>query len=179
MLEEIQNIRNRKLICLDFDDCLIPWMDRKSYIDNPIERTLLETEKNCLIVKKFIKQTAFEPFITSSWAAQLDNNLKLKVDSWGPVHEQLLAILKQHFNFIGKDPFNDRILAIEILLENGNQVIAVDDLDLSHYFDHLENFKMINTFNGIGLQEKLNKILKEEQEWLKIQKKKESATSDK
>jgi len=29
------------------------------------------------------------------------------------------------------------------------------------------------------LQEKFNKILKEEQEWLKIQKKKESATSDK
>ena len=179
MLEEIQNIKNKKIICLDFDDCLIPWMDRKSCVDNPIEYTLLETEKNCVIVEKFIEQTGFEPFITSSWAAQLDNNLKLKVDSWGPVYEQLLDILKQHFNFIGKDPFNDRILAIEILLENGNQVIAVDDLDLSHYFDHLGNFRMINVFNGIGLQEKFNKILKEEQEWLKIQKKKVNATSDK
>jgi len=162
MLEEIQNIRNRKIICLDFDDCLIPWMDYNVYKNNDEEFILLETEKNCKIVRDFIEETGYEPFITSSWSKVLDDNLELKFKD-EKIFEDLLSIIKNHFNFIGKDDFNDRVLAIDILLENGNKVIAVDDLDLSHYFDHLENFKMVNVVNGRGLKEKLENL----KEWVR------------
>ena len=158
MLEEIQNIKDRKIICLDFDDCLIPWTDFKNgYKNNEESFILKETEKNCKIVRDFIEKTGFEPYITSSWSRVLDENLELKFKD-EKIFDDLLAIFKNHFNFIGKDEFNDRVLTIDLLLENGNKVIVVDDFDLSHYFDHLENFKMVNIVNGEGLKEKLEDL---------------------
>lgn len=159
MLEEIQNIKNRKIICLDFDDCLIPWKSHISpYKDFTLDEILEGVIKNSYIVKDFIEETGFEPFITSSWAKYLDDNLEFTNKD---INEELvsliLKILKDKFSFIGKDPFNDRILAVEILLENKNKVIAIDDLDISHYFND-DNFRMVNVFNGIGLKEKLEEI---------------------
>jgi len=157
-MEEIQNIKGRKIICLDFDDCLIPWSDFKNDKNNEESFILEETEKNCKIIKDFIEETGFEPYITSSWSVELDEELNLTTNYRKEFYEKFLNIFKNHFNFIGKDEFDDRVLTIELLLENNNKVIAVDDLDLTHHFEHLENFKMINVVNGNNLKEKLESI---------------------
>ena len=155
-LEEIENIKNRDIICVDFDDCLIPWMDLKLYKNYDENFIIEETNKNVKLLSKFIEETKFEPFITSSWSKVLNDNLELN-ETWDPIHYELLDILKQ-IKFIGKDPFNDRILAVEILLENGNRVIGLDDCDYSAYFQNEFNnkkFFMINLHNGIDFDKKL------------------------
>jgi len=159
MLEEIENIKCRNIICIDFDDCLIPWEDYKE--DYPFTKTKEATKQNVEILAKFIKETEFEPFITSSWAMVLNDNLELD-DGWEPIQYEILNILKQ-IKFIGKEPFGDRILAVEVLLENGNKVIGLDDMDYSHYFQnetYAGDFFMINLYNGHHFKDKLEEAKK-------------------
>ena len=84
----------------------------------------------------------------------------MKEDKVEEIHKELWEIIKNSLPIIGKDPFNDRILAIEVLLDNNNKIIIIDDMDLLHYFpNEIKDKKlyMLNVLNGIGL-EKLSKI---------------------
>jgi len=155
-LEEIENIKHRNIICIDFDDCLIPWNDLKTRKPNPLELVLEQTKFNVELLLNFINETEFEPFITSSWAMALNDDLELD-DGWETIHYELFNILKQ-IQFVGKEPFGDRVLAVEVLLENGNRIIGLDDMDYSHYFQNetdAGNFFMINLYNGYHFKNKL------------------------
>ena len=67
-------------------------------------------------------------------------------------------IIKQ-LPIIGIDPFNDREVAMDVLLDNNNKIICIDDFDLSPHFEYAGNkFKMLNVYNGKNL-EKLKDLL--------------------
>ena len=162
MIKEIQCIKNLKLIALDFDDCIIEWTKKinNKWIANSPEEVKRNLLKNLKIIKLFCKKYNFKVFITSSWSKVINDELTLKKDKVEEIHKELWEIIKNELSIIGKDPFNDRILVIEVLLDNNNKIIVIDDMDLSHYFpNEIENGQlyMLNIFNGIGL-EKLNEI---------------------
>jgi len=157
-MKEIQDIKNEKILALDLDDCIIPWMDFKNYKNYQNEYIISETEKNIKYIKEFCKKNNFKIVLTSSWARELNENFELKKQQ-EKIYETLWNIIFSNIKdyLISKDPFNDRILCIDVLLDN-NYVLAIDDLDLSHYFSSFSNFDMINVVNGNKLQEKLKEI---------------------
>lgn len=87
----------------------------------------------------------------------LDENYNLDTE-WENIHYKILNIIKE-LPLISKDPFCDRHIAIDVLLENNNIVVAVDDLDLSPFHNE-DNFYFLNVLNGKNLN-KLEDILKE------------------
>ena len=150
-LIEIQNIKNQNLVCLDFDDCIIEYLNPKTKTENPKETIIENLKKNIEIISDFCAKNNCLIFITSSWSNYLNKNLELiGIDKDFNYAREYWKIIKD-LPFIGKDPFNDRILAIEVLLENKNKIICIDDLDLSHYFESNNNFKMLNVYNGKNL----------------------------
>ena len=157
---EIQNIKNKKLICLDIDDCILPWskvkiVNEKLIIENNSkEERLKDLKKNVKIIKEFCEKNNYEVFIISSWSPIIKNNLELSIDD--KELNEYWKIIKE-LPIIGKDPFKDRILAIEVLIDNNNKIICIDDFDLEHYFQYTNNFKMLNVFCGKNLK-KLNKL---------------------
>ena len=156
----IQNIKNQNLICLDFDDCIVPWNEfLPPYNSYSEEYILKETRKNVNYIKEMCDKYNFKAFITSSWTKVLDENYNLDIEIVRrEIYFELLNIIKE-LPLIGKDPFNDRNVAIDVLLENGNIVVAIDDLDLS-LFHNEDNFYFLNVLNGKNLN-KLEDILKE------------------
>ena len=158
---DIQKIKHSNILCLDFDDCIIPWTDFKNNKQNCEDFILEEVKKNVEIIKNFCYTRGYVVFITSSWSAFLNDDIDLKNnDILDTIHFKILEIIKE-LPIVGKDSFNDRILAIEILLENDNTIVCVDDLDLSHYFENEINdgrFFMVNVVNGNKLKEKLENI---------------------
>ena len=161
-MKEIQCIENSKLIALDFDDCIIEWTKKinNKWIANSPEKVKRNLLKNLKIIKSFCEKCGFKIFITSSWSEVINDDLTLKENKVEKIHKELWKLIKNELPIIGKDPFNDRILAIEVLLDNNNKIIVIDDMNLSHYFpNEIENGQlyMLNIFNGIGL-EKLNDI---------------------
>jgi len=155
---EIQNIKNQNLICLDFDDCIVPWNDfLPPYKPYDEEYTLKETRKNVDYIKKLCNKYNFEVFITSSWAMVLDENYNLDT-KWEEIHYKILNIIKE-LPLISKDPFGDRHIAIDVLLENDNIIVGIDDLDLSPFHNE-DNFYFLNVLNGKNLNQ-LENILKE------------------
>jgi len=159
-LIEIQNIKNKKLICLDIDDCILPWskveiVNEKLIIENNSkEERLKDLKKNVKIIKEFCEKNNYEVFIISSWSPIIKNNLNLSIDD--KELNEYWKIIKE-LPIIGKDPFKDRILAMEVLIDNNNKIICIDDFDLEHYFQYTNNFKMLNVFCGKNL-EKLNNL---------------------
>ena len=53
MIKEIQNIKNLKLIALDFDDCIIEWNKKvnNKWIKNSLEEVKNNIIKNIEIIK--------------------------------------------------------------------------------------------------------------------------------
>ena len=146
---EIQDIKYQNLICLDFDDCIIEWDKRKDL------NVVIENLKNNVnIIKEFCEKNNYNIFITSSWCKIINDDLTLKSnellfnDMWNII--KLLPI-------IGKDPFNNREVAMDVLLDNSNKIICIDDLDLEPHFEYSKNFTMLNVVNGKNL-EKLKEI---------------------
>jgi hypothetical protein len=154
--KEIQDIKNQNLICLDFDDCIIEWNRCKNKEIEECRDELLEAlGKNVKIINDFCKENNYKVFITSSWCVIINNKLELKTDE--EIHNKIWKIIKK-LPFIGKDPFNNREVAMDVLIENGNKIICIDDLDLEPHFEYAgDQFKMINVVNGKNL-EKLKKI---------------------
>jgi len=160
----IQNIKNQNLICLDFDDCIIEWsrFENNQFKPNKKSTIIKNLKKNVITIKQFCHRNNYKVFITSSWVKFIvednGNFFIPKRSELGRFHRNLFNIIKT-LPIIGKDIFDDRILAIEVLLENNNRVICIDDLDLAHYFNS-DNFIMLNILNGAGLKEKLLKVEK-------------------
>jgi len=156
---EIQNIKNKKLICLDIDDCILPWSKVKiengklKIENNTKEERLNELRKNVNIIKKFCNKNNYEVFIISSWSPIIKNDLTLLSDD--KELNEYWNIIKE-LPIIGKDPFKDRILAMEVLIDNNNKIICIDDFDLEHYFQYTNNFKMLNVFCGLNLKKLYN-----------------------
>jgi hypothetical protein len=159
---EIQNIKNQRLICLDFDDCIIEY-NRKSkdkWVRNEktfiIEKLKINVDK----LLKFCDKFNYKVFITSSWSKVIRDDLQLIPQLVNTIHYEMLNIIKL-LPIIGKDPFNNREIAMDVLLENNNKIICLDDLDLVPHFEYAGNqFKMINIYNGIGW-DKFNELEKE------------------
>jgi len=162
-LMEIEDIKNKKLICLDIDDCILPWNkpvfenEKLKLLQNTFEDRMKELKKNVDIIKKFCDEYDYKVFIISSWSSFIMKNLELRKD----IEEEL----KQYWNIIkelpiiGKDPFKDRQLAMDVLLDNNNKIICIDDFDLSSHFEYAgEQFRMVNVFMGLGLEKKLKKL---------------------
>ena len=154
-LTEIEDIKNQKLICLDFDDCIIEYhtIHSNGHSRNSNELITLKLIRNVNKIKKFCDKHGYKVFITSSWSPIIDDNLNLKeeyVDELEDVHIEWWNIIKR-LDIIGKDPFKDREVAMDVLLDNGNKIICIDDLDLEPHFEYAgENFIMINIINGKG-----------------------------
>jgi len=150
MLKEIQEIKNEKLICLDFDDCIIEYAKKVDgkWVNNFSGEIFKKLVENCNKIDRFCIENGYKVFIISSWSRIINNDLTLKKAWHDSLMEEWFNVIKQ-LNIISKDPFNDRILAIEVLLENNNKIICIDDLDLSAHFEWSKNFCMINYINGI------------------------------
>ncbi len=166
MLQEIQNIKNQNLVCLDFDDCIIAWnsyaVGVKKWENNSIEKILEILQYNVNLIKEFCDKYGFRVFVTSSWSGIIQNDLTLLPEGSDAIMEQLWSIIKT-LPIIGKDPFNDRILAMEVLIDNGNNIVCVDDFDLEKHFEWAGNkFHMINILNGERLKEKLQNLTNSE-----------------
>jgi hypothetical protein len=160
-LIEIENIKNEKLICLDFDDCIIPWskpifneQGRLLLLENTKEERLKELEKNVGIIKEFCKKNNCKVFIISSWSPIIKNDLTL-IEACDDLNDYW-KIIKQ-LPIIGKDPFKNREITMDVLIENGNQIICIDDFDLEPHFEYAgTQFQMLNVFMGLGLTRLLN-----------------------
>jgi len=148
--EEIQNIKNRNLICLDFDDAIIEYHRRGdgNWIMNTEKEITEILKRNVENIKSFCKEFNFEVFIISSWAPLINDDLTANyLDN---IQAKWWNIIKT-LPIIGKDPFRDRELAMEVLLDNGNKIICIDDWDLSSHFEWVgDKFIMINVINGLG-----------------------------
>ena len=59
----IQDIKNQNLICLDFDDCIIPYIDFNTHKQINFGQILKETKKNLKILKKFCYNYNYKVFI--------------------------------------------------------------------------------------------------------------------
>jgi len=161
MVKEIQNIKNEKLICLDFDDCIIEYAKKVDgkWANNSPGEIFKKLVENCNKIDKFCAENGYKVFIISSWSCIINDDLTLKKDTYDRLMKEWFDVIQQ-MNIIGKDPFNDRILAMEILLENDNEIVCIDDLDLSAHFEWSKNFCMINYINGIVAKNTCNiKIL--------------------
>jgi len=154
-LKPIKDIKNENLICLDFDDCLIPWGNYNFKETPDLNHIKKETDKNSKIIADFCKENGFKIFLTTSWAMVLDDNLKL-ISSFEE-NQKFLDIMFKHFKkfVIGKDPYIERELSIRRLLKQNNFVIAIDDMPLGHI--HHENYIYIKTIDGKNLKENLEK----------------------
>jgi hypothetical protein len=150
MLKEIQEIKNEKLICLDFDDCIIEYRRKENgkWINNEPEEIFRKLADNCYKIDKFCIENGYKVFIISSWSCIINNDLTLKKYTYDRLMKEWFDVIQQ-LNIIGKDPFNDRILAMEVLLENDNKIICIDDLDMSAHFEWSDKFCMINYINGV------------------------------
>ncbi len=152
MLMSIQNIKNQRLICLDFDDCIIEW-----YLGDH-EKIYKRLKDNLNMIKKFCIKNNYNIFIISTWSLYINDNLELVSDV--PVDDPefirklwFLIRLKISKFIVGKDPFDDRILAMEVLLDNGNKIICIDDMDFESHFEWAgDSFIMVNVINGINLK---------------------------
>ena len=121
---------------------------------------LAKDDKNVKIINDFCKENNYKVFITSSWCMCLDDNLNLIDTCSDEVMDEIYKTIKDNLPFIGKDPFNNREVAMDVLIENGNKIICIDDLDLEPHFEYAgDQFKMINVVNGKNL-EKLKKNLR-------------------
>jgi hypothetical protein len=76
--EDLQKIKNTELICLDFDDCIIPWFRKVNgkWERNEDEFLLKETKKNVSLIKDFCKKNNINVFVISSWSLFLEFNGK-------------------------------------------------------------------------------------------------------
>ena len=158
----IEKIKNKRLVCLDFDDCIIAWNSYvtgvKTWKNNTQDEILKILKENVDLINEFCKNYEFEVFIISSWSTIIQDDLTLLPEGSDPFMEQLWSIIKT-LPIIGKDPFNDRILAMEVLIDNGNKIVCIDDFELSAHFEWAgDSFFMINLLNGEGLKEKLNRL---------------------
>ena len=147
---EIQNIKNQKLICLDFDDCIIEYTRKENgkWINNDFDTIIEKLRKNVSAINNFCQKFNYKVFITSSWAPLINEDLT--ANYLDKSQQKWWNIIKT-LPIIGKDPFRDRILAMEVLLDNGNEIICIDDWDLSSHFEWVEDkFIMINIINGLG-----------------------------
>ena len=152
---EIQDIQNQNLICLDFDDCIIEWeLCRNKEIEDCREELLKALRKNVKIIKEFCERSNYKVFITSSWSRIIKDDLTLKDKR--KLFNDIWEIIKT-LPIIGKDPFNDREIAMDVLLENNNKIICVDDLDLELHFEFAgDQLKMLNVVNGRNLEKLKN-----------------------
>jgi len=152
---EIQDIQNQNLICLDFDDCIIEWeLCRNKEIEDCREELLKALRKNVKIIKEFCERSNYKVFITSSWSRIIKDDLTLKDKR--KLFNDIWEIIKT-LPIIGKDPFNDREIAKDVLLENNNKIICVDDLDLELHFEFAgDQIKMLNVVNGRNLEKLKN-----------------------
>lgn len=161
-LMEIEDIKSEKLICLDFDDCIIEYnsFQGNSLKRNSNELITLILMRNVKRIKKFCDKHDYKVFITSSWSPLIGNDLNLKkqyADELEDVHLEWWKIIKT-LDIIGKDPLKDREVAMDVLLYNGNKIICMDDLDLEPHFGYAgDDFTMINIINGKGW-EKLKEL---------------------
>jgi hypothetical protein len=160
----IENIKNQNLICLDFDDCIIEYRKKinNKWVFNSHNEIIEKLKNNVNKIKDFCEKYNYKVFIISSWSTIIDENtLQINENLLDNVQKEFWNILKE-LPIIGVDPFNDRILAMEVLIENQNKIICIDDLDLTEHFKWAENnFIMINIIDGIGWNkfEKIKKTL--------------------
>lgn len=155
---EIQDIKNQNLICLDFDDCIIEYATfrEKGLENNSVEFITEKLKENVLNLNNFCKKHNYKVFITSSWSPLINDDLTIngKLDD---IQKEWWDIIK-NLPIIGKDPFKDREIAMDVLLENNNKIICIDDWDLEPHFEFAgDAFTMINIFGGRGWQ-KLKKV---------------------
>jgi len=156
MLKNIKEIENEKIVCLDFDDCIIPWGNYDGEGTLKLDFIKKETDKNSKIITDFCKENNFKIFLTTSWSIILDNNLNLIAEF--KENQNFLDIMFKHFKkfIIGKNEYSDREIAIRQLLKQGNFVVAIDDMPLGH-IQH-ENYIYIKSIDGKNLKENLEKI---------------------
>jgi len=66
MLKDIKEIKNEKIVCLDFDDCIIPWGNYDGEGTLKLDFIKKETDKNSKIIADFCKENNFKIFLTTS-----------------------------------------------------------------------------------------------------------------
>lgn len=129
------------ILCLDFDDALIPnpntWFGRIEDAQD-ILRMNMKRIKNILESCKNMKV-----FITSSWYSVLEINEDggLEYERAKAIEEGSSFLLEEYISFtIIRDAIGNRVIGlssgdriddINTLIHNGNLVIAIDDMDLS------------------------------------------------
>jgi len=153
---EINNIKNRNLICLDFDDCIIEWNRCQNKEISECKNELLTSlQRNVKIIDKFCKKKKYDVFITSSWSDCFEKNLQPIKECFDNLMIEIWNVIKT-LPIIGYDPFGDREIAMDVLLDNGNKIICIDDLDLGPHFEYAgEQFIMLNVVNGKNLEKLL------------------------
>jgi hypothetical protein len=159
MIYEIENIKNQNLICLDFDDCIIEYSRKEDdkWVRNSNLVIIENLKANIARLLKFCSKCNYKVFITSTWSKVIKDDLTLIPQMVDSFHYELWNIIRL-LPIIGKDPFNNREIAMDVLLENNNTIICLDDWDLEPHFEYAgDKFTMINIYNGIGW-EKFEKL---------------------
>ena len=162
----------KKLLCIDFDDCLINWTYYNNYSSyynqlGKIPDFLLELEgtnreevflnsirTNFEIIKEIAGKYNFKIFITSSWSSLLNDDLSIKTNisnSFDEIEIKILDIIKEQIKdkVIGVDKYNDRIKMIKELSKNYDLIVVIDDFPLEKEFQNLKNVKFIRIINEI------------------------------
>jgi hypothetical protein len=155
------------IVCLDFDDCIIPWVTKteEGYAPNSKGNIIKETKKNVSLINKFCRKHKIKVFVTSSWSALIEYNPSKGFfipKKYSKFERQLFKYIKK-LPLIGVDPYFDRIRVMRELRDKYNcGIICIDDYDLSNKFVWDKKFLMLNVVNGEGLEDKL----KEAEKWI-------------
>ena len=119
---EINNIKNRNLICLDFDDCIIEWNRcQNKEIPKCKNELLTSLQRNVKIINEFCKKKKYEVFITSSWSNCFEKDLQPIKECFDNLMFEIWNVIKT-LPIIGYDPFGDREITMDVLLDNGNKI---------------------------------------------------------
>ena len=77
----IGKIKNKRLVCLDFDDCIIAWNSYvtgvRTWKNNTQDEILKILKENVNLINEFCKNYGFEVFIISSWSTIIQDDLTL------------------------------------------------------------------------------------------------------
>jgi len=170
MFHNIDNIKDKKIICVDFDDCLFP-SDRKLCINNPNKFNDI-VSKNFSNLLTLIKKYELKVFITSSWSSMLDYNSETKKIEFFDQKMYKKSYYKEGIKFIemlspyfvGFSEYGNREEDIRKLAKQNKIVAIIDDYqDLSILEDEITNVVFIHTqgyFNLFLAEKKINERIR-------------------
>jgi len=121
------------IICLDMDDAVI------DYSIEDVNERIMKMINSLLNIKDLLSAIDGEIFLTSTWSKLVNYNrgnidIKLDIDDLDNIDDVICILCSMKTVFDGRwygISSGNRIRDMEILLNDGNKVICLDDMDMS------------------------------------------------